>query len=76
MRAVNITEARDQLRKLIDAVIAGEEIIICRRDKPVAKLIRATERPVFPDRRQFRNRFRPARTVSAEIVRQMREEQD
>lgn len=36
---LNVTEARDQLVKLLDAVEAGEEVAILRRDRPVARLV-------------------------------------
>ncbi len=74
MRAVKIKEARERLRKLLDAVIAGEEVVICRRDKPVAKLVRITEKPAFSDRREFRNRIGQAKTPAAKVIRELREE--
>ena len=46
MRQVNVYEAKTQLSKLIDAAAGGEEIIIARAGRPVAKLVPlATERP-------------------------------
>lgn len=39
MRAVNIHAAKTQLSRLVDEVAAGEEIIIARAGKPVAKLV-------------------------------------
>jgi prevent-host-death family protein len=38
MRYVNTHEAKTQLSKLIAAVRAGEEIVICQAGKPVARL--------------------------------------
>ena len=38
MRTVNIHAAKTQLSRLIDAAAAGEEIIIARAGKPVARL--------------------------------------
>lgn len=34
----NVLEARNQLSKLIDAAIAGEEVVIAKRGKPVVRL--------------------------------------
>lgn len=34
----NIYEAKTQFSKLIEAVEAGEDVTICRRGKPIAKL--------------------------------------
>ncbi len=43
---VSIHEAKTQLSRLIAAVERGEEVVIARRDKPVARLVPiATERP-------------------------------
>lgn len=43
---VTIHEAKTQLSRLIAAVERGEEVVIARRDKPVARLVAATaERP-------------------------------
>lgn len=39
MTEVNIHEAKTQLSKLLRQVSAGEEIVIARAGKPVAKLI-------------------------------------
>jgi len=36
---VSISEAKRQLSKLINLVLAGEEVYITRYNKPVAKLI-------------------------------------
>jgi len=38
MKQVNLYEARIQRSKLIEAAIAGEEVIIARAGKPVARL--------------------------------------
>ena len=39
MRQVNIREAKTHLSRLIEDVAAGEEIIIPKGGKPVAKLV-------------------------------------
>jgi prevent-host-death family protein len=38
---VNIFEAKNSLSKLINAAVAGEEVIIANRGEPVAKLVPA-----------------------------------
>jgi len=45
MKQVNLYEAKTQLSRLVDAAIAGEDIIIARAGQPVARLS-ALERPV------------------------------
>lgn len=37
-KAVNITEARAKLSELVDAALAGEEIIIARKGDPLVRL--------------------------------------
>ena len=39
METVNIHAAKTQLSRLVDAAAAGQEIIIARAGKPVAKLV-------------------------------------
>lgn len=39
MTTVNVHEAKTQLSKLIEAVEAGQEVIIARAGKPVARLM-------------------------------------
>lgn len=40
MQITNISEAKAQLSSLIEKVLAGEDVIIGKAGKPVAKLIR------------------------------------
>ena len=40
MRIVNVNEAKTQLSRLLTRVEAGEEVIIARRGRPVARLVR------------------------------------
>lgn len=39
MRTVNVSEARIHLSRLLKAAAAGEEIVIARAGKPLAKLV-------------------------------------
>jgi prevent-host-death family protein len=39
MRVVNLYEAKTHLSRLVDQVAAGEEVVIARAGKPVAKLV-------------------------------------
>ena len=43
MELVNVHQAKTQLSKLLDRVAAGEEVVIARHGKPVAKLSRMEE---------------------------------
>ncbi len=49
MDPINIHEAKTQLSKLIEAVEAGEEVIIARAGRPVARLVPFM--PVRPQRK-------------------------
>ena len=40
MRSVGLAEAKAQLSALLDAVEAGEEVVITRRGRPVARVVR------------------------------------
>lgn len=50
MKSVNIHDAKTHLSALIAAVEAGEEVIISRANKPVAKLVAVESKP---KKRQF-----------------------
>ena len=51
MRRVDLAAARDQLSQLVQAVLGGEEITLCRHGEPVVDLVPTTrqkrETPVF-----------------------------
>lgn len=51
MKTVNIHDAKTRLSALIAAVEAGEEVIISRANKPVAKLVALETKP--PMKRRF-----------------------
>jgi prevent-host-death family protein len=42
MTTVNVQEAKTQLSRLLGLVEAGEEVVIARYGKPVARLVRVT----------------------------------
>ena len=42
-RTINIYEAKTQLSKLVDRAAAGDDVIIARAGKPVARLTRLKE---------------------------------
>jgi prevent-host-death family protein len=45
MQTVNIHEAKTHLSRLLEAAAAGEEIIIAKAGKPVAKLVPIEAKP-------------------------------
>ena len=48
MAVVNIYEAKTQLSKLVDRAAQGEDIVIARNGKPVARMttLKAEKRPI------------------------------
>ncbi|MGH2669330.1 MAG: type II toxin-antitoxin system Phd/YefM family antitoxin [bacterium] len=51
MKKINIQEAKTHLSRYLDQVEAGETIVICRRNEPIAEIRpiprpRATPRPI------------------------------
>ncbi len=61
MKKVTTHEAKTHLSRLVAEVEAGEEIVICRGDKPAARLVPVSRKPA---------RRRPAvGTVTSSLVR-------
>ncbi len=73
MKHIGIKQARQELPGLIDRAEAGEEIIITRQGKPVAKLIAAPKslKPL-PPLNEFRNSIGKAGTAAAQLLREER----
>lgn len=77
MKTVSVREAREQIGSLLDAVSAGENIVITRRGKPVAKLTSLNieeTRLRFPDRTKFREQISASQTSSEKLIRDVRDE--
>jgi len=77
MKTVSVREAREQISSLLDAVNAGENVVITRRGKPVAKLVTIDSEDSknrFPDRTMFRNQLSSSRKTSEKLIREMRDE--
>jgi prevent-host-death family protein len=76
MSAVNLAVAKAQLSELINKVEAGEEVVITRHGRPVARMVPATplKQPV-PLKRLAELRIQlPARKgSSAQAVRELRD---
>jgi prevent-host-death family protein len=67
MTTVNVQEAKTQLSRLLVLVEAGEEVVIARYGKPVARLVRAA--PPARERRPgtWRDSLRLAEDFDEEI---------
>jgi prevent-host-death family protein len=74
---VSVRKARQNIGRLLDAVSAGEMVIITRRGKPVAKLVtidNMNDELCFPDRREFRSSLPPSKQNATDLIREMRDE--
>ncbi len=77
MTRVSVKQARESLRKLLDEVEAGGEVLILRRGKEIARLVPAGRhrRRAFPDLRKFRASIRAkGEPLSRTVVRSRRTE--
>ncbi|MDR9415097.1 MAG: type II toxin-antitoxin system prevent-host-death family antitoxin [Gracilimonas sp.] len=56
MKKVPVNKVREQLAKYLTEAERGEEVIITKHNKPIAKLVNYEEpkRPKFPDMEKFR----------------------
>ena len=76
MQTINVRETREKLSNLLDAVAAGEEIVILRHGKPAARLTAALpEKIQFPNRSELRASLPPSRESSAQAVRELRDDE-
>lgn len=75
MSTVTLAEAKTHLSHLLDQVEAGEEVVITRRGRPIAR-ISPVEKPKQPIKSlaEFRKRMPGWRKSSAELLREMRDE--
>ena len=59
MGVYNVHEAKTHLSRLLDQVAQGEEIVIAKSGRPVAKLVRVASEPRKPGRLKGRIRIGP-----------------
>ena len=58
MRSVGLAQAKAQLSALLDAVASGDEVVITRRGKPVARLVREGSTSQAVNQALWMQRFR------------------
>ena len=74
MKHVGIKQARQELPDLIDRAEAGEEIVITRQGKAVAKLVAAPKAvKSLPSLTEFRQGIGRAGTSAVELLREERD---
>jgi prevent-host-death family protein len=73
MKRIGIREARQALPQLVDRAEAGEEIVITRQGRAVAKLVAAPKAPrALPALGEFRARLGTAGTPAVRLLREER----
>ncbi len=45
MRTMSLADAKARLSAAVDSVVAGEEVVITRRGRPVARIVRENKQP-------------------------------
>ncbi|MDW8324827.1 MAG: type II toxin-antitoxin system prevent-host-death family antitoxin [Burkholderiales bacterium] len=75
MSTVTLAEAKAHLSHLLDRVEAGEEVVVTRRGKPIARITPLTK-PKQPVKSltEFRRTMPRWRKSSANLLREMREQ--
>lgn len=76
MLEINVKDARRRFKEVLDRVAAGEEVVILRRNRPVARLVppERAERQL-PSLVGFRGSLRVAGSPLGEHVTAVREEE-
>jgi prevent-host-death family protein len=74
MLKVNMKEARRRFREVLDRVERGEDVIVMRRGKSVAKIVPVDEkRRRLPRLNDFRRSIGPKGTPSVRLIREDRD---
>lgn len=79
MKKVPVNQVREQLAKYLTEAERGEEVIITKHNKPVAKLVSYNEpekkKKEFPDMKEFRKKIKVKGKPMSEFVVEMRREE-
>ena len=76
MRETSVREVREKLSTLLDAVAAGDEVLILRNGKPAARLTAPVlQRVQFADRSELRAALPSTGITAADLVRALRDEE-
>ena len=75
MIEVNVRDARSNMRSLLDMVEAGEEIIIKRRGRKVAKMISPQVENTLPSLKDFRESIKVEGKPMSKVVIDARREE-
>ena len=75
MLEVNVKEARSNLSSLLDRVERGEEILIKRRGKKIARLVSFENNKLLPSLQNFRVSIKSTGDPLSKIVTDLRNEE-
>ncbi len=75
METISVAATKAHLSKLLDRIEKGEEIVVTRRGKPVARLspVNPRKKP-FPALTEFRDQIPPLKTTGSKALQLIREE--
>lgn len=76
MKKVPVNQVREQLAKYLTEAERGEEVVITRHNKPIAKLVNYEEpqKPKFPDMKKFRDSLNVQGSVLDTLLKTRNEE--
>jgi prevent-host-death family protein len=76
MRRISVKEARSNLRTLLDQARAGEEVVISRRGKDIARIVPPAHRGLrLPDLSDLRASIRIGGEAMSSLVARTRKEE-
>mgnify|MGYP001576990069 CR=1 FL=1 len=74
MNMISLAEAKARLSDILRRVEKGEEVIVTRRGRAIARIARVGKTPrAFQSRADHRARLPKARRSSAKVIRQLRD---
>jgi len=75
MVTVSVAATKAHLSELLDRIEKGEEIVVTRRGKPVARLspVKSQKKP-FPSLAEFREGIPQLKTSGSKVLQMIREE--
>ena len=80
MRSMTLADTKTQLSAVVDRVEAGEEVVITRRGKPVARIVAERAAPesetsaMLKEIRDFLRKQKPQKTSAVRTVRKLRDQ--
>ncbi|MEX0843775.1 MAG: type II toxin-antitoxin system prevent-host-death family antitoxin [Balneolaceae bacterium] len=76
MKKVPVNQVREHLAKYLTEAERGEEVIITKHNKPIAKLVNYEEvkKPQFPDMEEFRDNLKVEGSVLDALLEMRNEE--